>query len=182
MRSECGYAPPTLMCGFAGEEMFRFRTLLRVFLSCGSLSKKTWLQDHKPPHELWPPDGLAPSDPLRVELVPREECDLFIHAYSDVHAKKSGGDFLRPLRILVAVNSLHEFGYPEFYWYYNTFFAGPEWLAAADYILYVSNIEWHGNEKKVDMVTKLPGLEVVMHRKSHITEWRLLRRTGSRAA
>lgn len=46
------------------------------------------------------------------------------------------------------VNSWHEMPMSEYFWYYNMFVAGPEWLLAADWILYVSNRDWGGNAEK----------------------------------
>lgn len=97
----------------------------------------------------------AASAPLRVELVDRDRRDLFVHAHGEATASHSGPSSStgivpgsRPLRLLIAVNSWHEMPMTEYFWYYNTFVAGPSWLIAADWILYLSNRQWPHNAEK----------------------------------
>mmetsp|Transcript_61074 Transcript_61074/g.108707 ORF Transcript_61074/g.108707 Transcript_61074/m.108707 type:complete len:528 (+) Transcript_61074:109-1692(+) len=101
-------------------------------------------------------DG-ANTAPLRVDLVDRDRRDHFVHAYSLATPSAGGANAkseqahdtrLRPLRLLIAINSWHEMPLSEYFWYYNAFVAGPGWQVAADWILYLSNREWPENDAK----------------------------------
>lgn len=81
-----------------------------------------------------------------VNLVVREQRDLFSHLYSDDLAAVPPES--RPIRLLIAVNSWHEQTMAEFFWYYNMFVKGLSSGLAADWILYVSNVEWPENDEK----------------------------------
>jgi len=111
----------------------------------------------------WPEPETAP---LRVDLVEHERRDQFVHEYSmaaamDEADTASGASAAptpatrslpRPLRLLIAVNSWHEMPMTEFFWYYNAFVTGPSWQVAADWIFYVSNREWSGNDAKEQLL------------------------------
>mmetsp|Transcript_125658 Transcript_125658/g.355442 ORF Transcript_125658/g.355442 Transcript_125658/m.355442 type:complete len:532 (+) Transcript_125658:105-1700(+) len=147
----------------------------------------------------WPPEGRpgvagpaavpwrgqgAADAPLRIDLVDQEQRDAFIYTYGQAvgaAAPEVGGGG-RPVRVLIAVNSWHEFGMTEYLWYYNTFVTGPAWHMSADYILYVSNREWGSNAQKERMVLE-PGrghdFSVEFEECTEITCTRLLRRAAA---
>merc|ERR1712079_508872 len=110
-----------------------------------------WPIETPDPTNPWGGDSAAKA-PLRIDLVDQEQRDVFIHTFSRLgasddseaaSASRIGAPSVRkrPLRVLIAVNSWHEFAMTEFLWYYNTFVTGPVWHMAVDYILYVSNRE-----------------------------------------
>merc|ERR1712048_675138 len=91
--------------------------------------------------------------PLRIELVEREFRDIFVLNYSQASkkiAQERNGS--RPLRLAIAINSWHEMPMSEYMWYYKEFIAGPDWHMAADWVFYVSNVEWNQNAKKQELL------------------------------
>lgn len=98
-------------------------------------------------------EGAASADaPLRVDFVDTDMRDLFCHLYAEAHSEEMSAapepGKPRPARVLVAVNSWHEFTMPDFLWYYNAFVAAPVWRTGVDWILYVSNRAWPQNDAK----------------------------------
>jgi len=136
--------------------------------------------------ELWKETGgLAPgggSTPLRVDFVDTDMRDLFCHLYAEAHSEETIRETPgrgRPARVLMAVNSWHEFTMPDFLWYYNAFVASPAWRTGVDWILYISNRAWAGNDVKESLLLKpRPDFhfDVVDEACSEITCYRLLRR------
>lgn len=147
------------------------------------------------PGQLWPEadDSMAKGSRLRVELVDQVHRDVFIQLYAEAHARETLPNSLagapagamsaalkaKPIRLLVAINSWHEFGPSEFFWFYNSLFASPPWRCGVDWVLYVSNPGWHGNDDKVAMLLRPVGphrFEIVWE----LCDWdgcfRLLRR------
>jgi len=90
--------------------------------------------------------------PLSLELVEREERDLFVHAYAQAQQLSADPDAAGvtkgPQRLLIAVNSWHEMPMSEYFWYHNTFIAGPAWHLRVGWVLYVANQEWYRTEEK----------------------------------
>jgi len=126
---------------------------------------------------------LGPSEPLRLHLVSREQRDAFAHAFSEAHGgmgNRSKEETQRPLRLLLAMNSWHEFAHPEYLWFYNTFVAGPSWRAGVDYVSYVSNREWSGNTEKEQLLMSSGAahkIDVLSETCTDRTCYRVLRRT-----
>lgn len=133
----------------------------------------------------WP--GARPATaPLQVDFVDTDMRDLFAHHYSEAQSAgleggRASGDMPgRATRVLVAVNSWHEFPMADFLWYYNTFVAAPLWRTGVDWILYVSNREWDGNAAKEALLLEPRanyGFAVQHEECSAITCIRILRRT-----
>lgn len=123
--------------------------------------------------------------PLRIDLVERDARDAFAHLYRrerDPAMSSAAADLhsagRTPVRVLVAVNSWHEMAMPEFLWYFNSFVTGPAAALAADWILYVSNPQWQGNDAKVRMLLDPShGLILDYERHTATNSYRLFRRS-----
>merc|ERR1712156_1234188 len=81
-----------------------------------------------------------PEAGLQVDFVDTDMRDQFSHHYSEASTTCSydgaQGEKVcaeapssRATRVLIAVNSWHEFPMADFLWYYNTFVAAPVWRA-----------------------------------------------------
>eukprot|EP00747_Dinoflagellata_sp_TGD_P032617 gnl/TRDRNA2_/TRDRNA2_136101_c0_seq1.p1 gnl/TRDRNA2_/TRDRNA2_136101_c0~~gnl/TRDRNA2_/TRDRNA2_136101_c0_seq1.p1 ORF type:complete len:423 (+),score=47.02 gnl/TRDRNA2_/TRDRNA2_136101_c0_seq1:315-1583(+) len=86
-----------------------------------------------------------------------------------------------PVRLVVAVNSWNEIPLNEYMWYFNEFFAGPNWRMAADWILYVSDPTWGDNAAhavKESLLLKSVWFEVAWQRCSQLNCYYLLKRVA----
>eukprot|EP00929_Paragymnodinium_shiwhaense_P071970 TRINITY_DN36542_c0_g1_i6.p1 TRINITY_DN36542_c0_g1~~TRINITY_DN36542_c0_g1_i6.p1 ORF type:complete len:549 (-),score=105.28 TRINITY_DN36542_c0_g1_i6:641-2287(-) len=137
--------------------------------------------------KLWPELGRAKAadDALRVDLVSPERRDIFAHFFATAHAgertdRQNAAE--RPIRALVAINSWHEFPFPDYFWYYNHLIASPPELTGVDWVLYVSNVEWNNNTQREDLLLKkMPnhGFKVHFEWCSTLTCVRILERASS---
>jgi len=118
--------------------------------------------------------------PLRVDLVDPDHRDLFAHLFGAAHAAEADqSPPKRPARVLLAVNSWHEFVLEDFLWYYNHFVAAPSWQMGVDWIVYVSNRAWVQNDAKEALLLESRpqyGFEIDEEDCNEKTCFRILRR------